>query len=207
MQGCSFVWKWSYCYSSNEQPWTKCYTIDGKGKKTNKLFSYCSQGDFISTLQLLSIYNKCHASPDDSAQKPQWLQWIFCQMTVSHLSNCSDIYIQQESRQSWLICIGLNHCCRLWGLPRSDTERATYCVKMKWLMSNQVTHSIKWMALRRPHDQWLHIGWWLLKLNTQYASYPNWDVIIKGFSNWKGYCNISCTAVVLFIMKEHVYLL
>lgn len=183
----------------------KLNAIDGKKEKANKLFSYCTQGDFISTLRLLSIYNKCHASPDDSAQKPRWLQWSFCQMTVSHLSNCSDIYIQRESSQGWFICIGLNHCCRLWGLNCSHTERATYCLKMKWLISNHVTHSIKssaWITFRKPHDQWLPFGCWLLKLNTQYPSYRNWAVIGKGFSNKKRYCNISFTAILLLSLTH-----
>lgn len=116
----------------------KLRAIDGKREKANNLFTHCTHRDFISTLQILSIYNKCQASPDDSAQKSQWLQWSFCQMTVSHPSNCSDIYIQWESSQCWLTCIGPNHCCRLWGLNCRHTKWETY-----WVMSNQVTHSSK----------------------------------------------------------------
>lgn len=49
-------------------------------------------------------------SPDDSAQKSGWWRVFFffflflCHMTVSHLSNRSDIHIQSESSQGR--CIG-----------------------------------------------------------------------------------------------------
>lgn len=104
-------------------------------------------------LQMIGLRSLCGSSE------------VFCQMTVSHLSNCSDIYIQWESSRGWVICMGLNHCCGLRGLNCSHTERATYCLEIKWLMSNSVTPLIR-------------IGQLLLKLNSQYASYPNWHVIL-----------------------------